>query len=115
MLAVTECWLTKAARWRRSLKLYTNRPTNHSLTMAALKETKVFVRLKLEDTRQGLVATISQRDDDGKTTERPSIFLVGDKEEAKQRARAVARALGLKTYRVLDRTSSRVLPSTHPA
>ena len=83
--------------------------------MAALKETKVFVRLKLEDTPQGLVATISQRDDDGKTTGRPSIFLVGDKEEAKQRARAVARALGLKTYRVLDRTSSRVSPPIHPA
>lgn len=75
----------------------------------------MIVRLKLEDTRQGLVATISQRDDDGKTSGRPSIFLVGDKEEAKQRARAVARALGLKTYRVLDRTSSRVSPPIHPA
>ena len=115
MLAVTECWLTKAARWRRSLKLYTNRPTNHSLTMAALKETKMFVRLKIEDTREGLVATISQRNDDGKIAGRPSIFLVGGKEEAKQRAKAVARALGLKTYRVLDRTSSRMSPPIHPA
>lgn len=34
----------------------------------------MFVRLKLEDTRDGLVATISQRGDDGKITERPSIF-----------------------------------------
>ena len=75
----------------------------------------MFVRLKIEDTREGLVATISQRDDDGKTSGRPSTFLVGDKEEAKQRAKAVARALGLKTYRVLDRTSSRMSPPIRPA
>jgi hypothetical protein len=81
----------------------------------ALNETKIFVRLKIEDTREGLVATISQRDDDGKTSGRPSIFLVGDKEEAKQRARAVARGLGLKTYRVLDMTRSRMPPTIRPA
>jgi hypothetical protein len=102
----------KAARPRPSLKLYA---IGHSLTIAALKETKMFVRLKIEDTREGLVATISQRDDDGKVTGRPSIFLVGGKEEAKQRAKAVARGLGLKTYRVLDRTSSRMSPPIHPA
>jgi hypothetical protein len=102
----------KAARPRPSLKLYA---IGHSLTIAALKETKMFVRLKIEDTREGLVATISQRDDDGKVTGRPSIFLVEGKEEAKQRAKAVARGLGLKTYRVLDRTSSRVSPPIHPA
>jgi hypothetical protein len=67
----------------------------------------MFVRLKLEDTRDGLVATISQRSDDGKITGRPSVFLVGGKEEAKQRAKAVARALGLKTYGVVDKTSNR--------
>ena len=115
MLAVPECWLTKDARWRPSLNLYASRPTNHSLAMAGLKETKMFVRLKIEDTRQGMVATISQRDDDGKTSGRPSIFLVGDKEEAKQRARAVARGLGLKTYRVLDMTRSRMPPTIRPA
>jgi hypothetical protein len=75
----------------------------------------MFVRLKIEDTREGLVATISQRDDDGKITGRPSIFLVGGKEEAKQRAKAVARTLGLKTYRVLDRTCSRLSPPTRTA
>jgi hypothetical protein len=75
----------------------------------------MFVRLKLEDTRDGLVATISQRGDDGKITGRPSIFLVRGKEEAKQRAKAVARALGLKTYGVVDKTSSRVPPSDRPA
>jgi hypothetical protein len=41
------------------------------------------VRLKIEDSREGLVATISQRDDDREITGRPSIFLVGgSKEEA---------------------------------
>ena len=40
------------------------------------------IRLKIEDSREGLVATISQRDNDGKITGRPSIFLVGDKEVA---------------------------------
>jgi hypothetical protein len=72
----------------------------------------MFVRLKLEDTREGLVATISQRGDDGKITGRPSIFLVAGKEEAKQKAKAMARALGLKTYGVVDKTSSRVPPPT---
>ena len=75
----------------------------------------MFVRLKIENTREGLVATISQRDDDGKTTGRPSIFLVGDKDEAKQRAKAVARALGLKTYGVVDRTRSRMPSPIGPA
>ena len=68
----------------------------------------MFVRLKLEDTHQGLVATIYQRGDDRKVTGRPSIFLVKGKEEAKEKAKAVARALGLKTYGVVDKTSSRI-------
>jgi hypothetical protein len=85
------------------------------MQVLAPEEEKMLVRLKIEDTREGLVATISQRDDDGKVTGRPSIFLVGGKEEAKERAKAVARALGLKTYRVLDRTSSRMSPPIHPA
>jgi hypothetical protein len=83
--------------------------------LLALKGDKMFVRLKIEDTRQGLVATISQRDDDGKITVRPSIFLVGEKEEAKRKARAVARALGLKTYGLVDRTRTRVPSMIHPA
>jgi hypothetical protein len=57
------------------------------------------------------VATISQRGDDGKITGRPSIFLVAGKEEAQQKAKALARALGLKTYGVVDKTYSRVPPS----
>ena len=34
----------------------------------------------------------------------PETFLVADKEEAKKRAKDIARGLGLKTYRVLDKT-----------
>ena len=59
----------------------------------------MFVRLKIEGTREGLVATISQRDDDGKITGRPSIFLVEDKEEAKQRAKAGGASLGVENIR----------------
>jgi len=64
------------------------------------------VRLKLEDSREGLVATISQRNDAGKITGRPAIFLVSTKEEAKQRAKALARTLGLKTYGIVDKTGT---------
>lgn len=70
------------------------------------------VRLKLEDSSEGLVATLSERNDAGKVTSRPSIFRVDTKEEAKQRAKALARTLGLKTYGIVDKTSavSRSLP-----
>ena len=68
------------------------------------------VRLKLENSREGFVATISQRNDAGKITGRPSIFLVSTKEEAKQTAKALARTLGLKTYGIVDKTSAAVLP-----
>jgi len=74
----------------------------------------LFVRLRIEDSREGLVATISQRDDDGKITGSPSMFLVSNKEEAKQRAKAVARGLGLTTYRVMDRTQADKQPKLMP-
>jgi hypothetical protein len=75
-------------------------------------EQTLTVRLKLEDSREGMVATISQRNDTGKVTGRPTIFLVASKEEAKERAKAVARTLGLKTYGIVDKTSSAAtLPS----
>jgi len=73
-----------------------------------MKEKKLTVRLKLEDSHEGLVATISQRNDAGKITGLPSIFLVGTKEEAKQRAKALARTLGLKTYGIVDKTGTGV-------
>ena len=67
----------------------------------------MFVRLKIEQTRDGLTATLSKRGEDGKSTEPPAVFPVTDKEEAKRRARATARALGLKTYRLVDKTGTR--------
>jgi hypothetical protein len=66
----------------------------------------VSVRLKIENSREGLVATISQRDDAGKVIGRPSVSLVGSKEEAKQQAKTLARTLELKLYGVVDKTSS---------
>ena len=62
------------------------------------------VRLKIENSREGLVATISQRDDTGKVIGLPSVSLVGSKEEAKQRAKTLARSLGLKLYGIVDKT-----------
>jgi hypothetical protein len=71
-----------------------------------MKEKKMSVRLKLENSREGLVATISERNDAGKVTGSPAIFLASSKEEAKQRAKALARTLGLKTYGIVDKTST---------
>jgi hypothetical protein len=71
----------------------------------------VSVRLKIEHSREGLVATISQRDDTGKVIGRPSVHLVGSKEEAKQQAKALARSLGLKVYGIVDRTETDQSPS----
>jgi hypothetical protein len=66
----------------------------------------VSVRLKIEDSREGLVATSSQRDDTGKVIGQPSVSLVGSKEEAKQRAKTLARSLGLKLYGIVDKTAT---------
>jgi hypothetical protein len=67
----------------------------------------VSVRLKLEESRAGLLATISQRDASGKVTEPPVVFLVADKGEAKNKVKEIARGLGLKTYGFVDKTNSR--------
>jgi hypothetical protein len=77
-----------------------------------LKEKKMSIRLKLENSHEGLVATISQRNDAGKVTGSPAIFRVDTKDEAKQRAKALARTLGLKTYGIVDKTSTASLPRT---
>lgn len=68
----------------------------------------MFVRLKLENTVDGLLATISKLDDDKKVSGEPSISLVSDKEEAKQKAKALARLLGCKSYGIVDKTRSGV-------
>jgi hypothetical protein len=51
------------------------------------------------------VATLSERNDDGKIVGKPSIFQVGTKEEAKQRAKTLARTRGLKTYGIVNKTA----------
>ena len=63
------------------------------------------VRLKLEDGGEGMVATISQRNDAGKVVGR-SVSLVGSKEEAKKKAKTLARSLGLKVYGIVDKTEA---------
>lgn len=62
------------------------------------------VRLKIEDRGEGLVATVSQRDEAGKVVGAPSVFLVRTKEEAKQQAKTLARSLGLKVYGIVDKS-----------
>jgi hypothetical protein len=65
----------------------------------------VIVRLTIQQDGAGFRATISKREDQGNTpVGLPEIFLVDDKEEAKKRAKDMARGLGLKTYRVVDKT-----------
>ena len=64
----------------------------------------MFVRLKLEESRDGLVATISERDANGKITAPPMILLVRTRAEAKRKASAVAKGLGLTSYRILDKS-----------
>jgi hypothetical protein len=77
-----------------------------------MEEMNMSVRLKLEDSKEGLVATLSERNDAGKVTGHPAIFRVDTKEEAKQRAKALARTLGLKTYGIVDKTSTAGLPTS---
>ena len=64
------------------------------------------VRLKLEDGSDGIVATISQRNDAGKVIGRPSVTVVGSKDEAKQKAKSLARTLGRKVYGIVDKTGT---------
>jgi len=66
----------------------------------------VSVRLKIEESSEGLLATISQRDDAGKVIGTPSVLLVASKEEAKQQAKTLARSLGLKVYGIVDKTGT---------
>jgi hypothetical protein len=65
----------------------------------------MIVRLTIQQDGTGFRAMISKRDDQGNgAVGTPEIFLVDNKEEAKKRAKETARSLGLKTYRVVDRT-----------
>jgi hypothetical protein len=65
----------------------------------------MIIRLTIQQAGAGFRATISKRKDQSEgDVEQPEIFLVDDKDDAKKRAKDVARGLGLKTYRVIDRT-----------
>src|SRR5262249_23439497 len=72
----------------------------------SIQEVGMSVRLKIEDSSEGLVATISQLDDTGEVIGTPSVLLVGSKEEAKQQAKTLARSLGLKVYGIVDKTAA---------
>jgi hypothetical protein len=74
----------------------------------------LILRLTIEQTPEGLTATILKRGDDGKPTAPPATFHVADKEEARRRAKAMARALGLKTYGVVDKTDTATPEPTRP-
>jgi hypothetical protein len=76
------------------------------LREAQVQAAQVSVRLKIEDSRGGMVGTISQRDDAGNVIGRPSILLVVSKEEVKQQAKKLARSLGLKVYGIVDKTGT---------
>lgn len=82
---------------------------------ACAKEPEMSVRLKIENSSAGLVATISQRDDAGKVVGAPSVSLVDTKEEAKQQAKALARSLGLKVYGIVDKSETAELSPARPA
>jgi hypothetical protein len=62
--------------------------------------------LKIENSSEGLVATISQRDDTGKVIGTPSVLPVGSMEEAKQQAKTLARSLALNAYGIVDETAT---------
>lgn len=65
----------------------------------------MIIRLTIQQAGAGFRATISKRDDQGGAAiGTPESFLVDDKDEARKRAKELARGLGLKTYRVVDRT-----------
>src|SRR5882757_3095606 len=64
----------------------------------------VFVRLMIQEAGEEFRATLSQRDDESKApVNEPETFVVKTKDEAKRRARAMARELGLATFRVIDK------------
>ena len=64
------------------------------------------VHLKIEDSHEGLVATISQRDGVGKVVGNASMFLVESKEEAKLQAKMLTQSLGLGVYGFVDKTGA---------
>lgn len=72
------------------------------------------VHLKIEENREGLLATLSQRDADGKPIGEAAVGLVANAAEAKQLAKTLAQSLGLKVYGFIDRTKSAARPKKLP-
>jgi hypothetical protein len=68
------------------------------------------VHLKIEEAREGVMATLSQRDNDGKVIGHPSVGLVASATEARALAKTLAQSLGLKVYRVIDKTKAASRP-----
>ena len=65
----------------------------------------MIIRLTIQQAGAGFRATISKREEEGNgAIGQPEIFLVDNKDEARKRAKDLARGLGLKTYRVVDKT-----------
>ena len=65
----------------------------------------MIVRLIIQDTDEGLRATLWTQNDPGEEESKSSeAFLVKTKAEARKMASDLARHHGLKTYRVLDKT-----------
>lgn len=65
----------------------------------------MIIRLTIRQAGAGFRATISKREEEGNgAIGQPETFLVDNKDEARQRAKDMARGLGLKTYRVVDKT-----------
>ena len=52
------------------------------------------------------MATLSQRNSNGKLIGHPSVGLVASAEEAKHRAKTLAQSLGLKVYGFIDKTKA---------
>jgi alkylated DNA nucleotide flippase Atl1 len=67
------------------------------------------VHLRIEETHDGVMATLSQRDE-GKVIGRPSVRLVASAAAARQLAKTLAQSLRLKVYRVIDKTKSASRP-----
>jgi hypothetical protein len=62
-------------------------------------------RLTIQPAGLGFRAIISRREDGSEgAIGQPEVFLVDNKEAAKKRAKELARSLGLKTYRVVDKS-----------
>lgn len=72
------------------------------------------VHLKIEEGPEGLMATLSQRDGDGKPIGQPSVGIVASTAEAKRRAKTLAQSLGLKVYGLIDKTKSADGPKKPP-